>query len=189
MSKIINNAFNEIVVLIKQSRAKVIKALNAELVDLYWNIGAYISQKIESTEWGKSVVVELAKYIQQQEPSTKGFSDKNLWRMKQFYETYKGTPKLSTLLRQISWSHNLTIFSICKTIEEKEFYLEAVDKNIKNNKENPSIGILLCKDKDNEVIKYALNRSLSPTMVSEYKMQLPNKTLLQQKMKNVLKNL
>ena len=44
--------------------------------------------------------------------------------MKQFYETYKDFPKLSTLLREISWSHNLAIFSRCKTIEEREFYLK-----------------------------------------------------------------
>ena len=44
--------------------------------------------------------------------------------MKQFYETYKDFPKLSTLLREISWSHNLAIFSRCKTAEEREFYLK-----------------------------------------------------------------
>jgi predicted nuclease of restriction endonuclease-like (RecB) superfamily len=83
------------------------------------------------SEWGDSVVTELAKYIQQNEPGIKGFSDKNIWRMKQFYEAYKDFPKLSTLLREISWSHNLTIFSRCKTLEEKEFYL----KNLKLYKE------------------------------------------------------
>src|SRR5690606_4640344 len=54
----------------------------------------------------------------------KGFSDKDLWRMKQFYEAYKDFPKLSTVLREISWSHNLAIFSWCKTIEEREYYLK-----------------------------------------------------------------
>ena len=54
----------------------------------------------------------------------KGFSDKNLWRMKQFYETYKDSPKLSTVLREISWSHNLAIFSRCKNEEERAFYLK-----------------------------------------------------------------
>jgi predicted nuclease of restriction endonuclease-like (RecB) superfamily len=70
------------------------------------------------------VVTDLAKHIQQNEPEIKGFSDKNIWRMKQFYESYKDSPKLSTLLREISWSHNLAIFSRCKTVEEKEFYLK-----------------------------------------------------------------
>jgi predicted nuclease of restriction endonuclease-like (RecB) superfamily len=54
----------------------------------------------------------------------KGFSDKNILRMKQFYENYKDLPKLSTLLRESSWSHNLAIFSRCKTVEERKFYLK-----------------------------------------------------------------
>ena len=62
------------------------------------------------------------------------------------------------------------------------FYLEALDRDVKKPNENPSIGVLLCKDKDNEVVEYALSRSLSPTMVSEYKTQLPDKKLLQQKL-------
>lgn len=272
------------------------------------------------------MVTELANFIQTQEPEIKGFSDKNIWRMKQFYENYKGFPKLSTLLREISWSHNLAIFSRCKTVEEREFYLkrakeenysfrelerqisaslfertmignsklstalresnhdltntfkdryvfeflnlpephsesdlqrglirqmknfilelgkdflfigeeyklqvgnsdfyldllfyhrglqclvafelkadkfkpdhlgqlnfylEALDRDVRKPNENPSIGVLLCKDKDSEVVEYALNRSLSPTMVSEYKTQLPNKKLLQQKLHELFDN-
>ena len=62
------------------------------------------------------------------------------------------------------------------------FYLEALDRNIRRENENPSIGILLCKDKEKEVVEYALNRSLSPALVSQYKLQLPDKALLQQKL-------
>lgn len=102
-----NTRFIDIIQLIKQSRANAIRAVNAELINLYWIIGEYVSKKIEQSEWGESVVTELAKYIRQNEPEIKGFSDKNLWRMKQFYETYKDSPKLSTLLREISWSHIL----------------------------------------------------------------------------------
>jgi predicted nuclease of restriction endonuclease-like (RecB) superfamily len=312
--------FLDIINLIKQSRSNAIRAINAELIDLYWSIGKNISVKIANAEWGDSVVSELARYIQHNEPEIKGFSDKNIWRMKQFYEAYKDFPKLSTLLREISWSHNLAIFSRCKTIEEKEFYLrlakqesysfreldrqissslfertmigntelpkslnktnqnivntfkdsyvfeflslseshserelqrglikqmrnfilelgkdflfigeeyklqvgnsdfyidllfyhrglqcliafelkadkfkpehlgqlnfylEALDRDVKKSNENPSIGILLCKDKDSEVVEYALSRSLSPTMVSDYKTQLPDKKLLRQKL-------
>lgn len=116
--------FTDIIHLIKQSRANAIKTVNTELIGLYWNIGAYIARKLAQSEWGNGVVFELAKYIRQNEPDIKGFSDKNLWRMKQFYETYKDFPKLSTVLREISWSHNLTIFSRCKTIEEQTFYIK-----------------------------------------------------------------
>ena len=118
------NRFTDIIQLIKQSRTNAIKAVNTELINLYWAIGEHISKKIEQSEWGDSVVTELANFIQKQEPEIKGFSDKNMWRMKQFYETYVDFPKLSTLLREISWSHNLAIFSRCKTIEEREFYLK-----------------------------------------------------------------
>jgi hypothetical protein len=96
------NRFKDIVQIIQQSRTNALKAVNTELIHLYWNIGAYVSEKIQSSQWGDSVVIELANYIQHKEPTIKGFSDKNLWRMKQFYETYKDFPKLSTLLREIS---------------------------------------------------------------------------------------
>ncbi|HRF77540.1 MAG TPA: PDDEXK nuclease domain-containing protein, partial [Chitinophagales bacterium] len=68
------------------------------------------------------------------------------------------------------------------------FYLEALDRDVKKTNENPSLGILLCKDKDSEVVEYALSRSLSPTMVAEYKTQLPDKKLLQQKLHELFDN-
>jgi RecB family endonuclease NucS len=69
------------------------------------------------------------------------------------------------------------------------FYLEALDRDVKKSHENPSIGVLLCRDKDKEVVEYALSRSLSPTMVSAYKTQLPDKKLLQQKLHELFDNL
>lgn len=68
------------------------------------------------------------------------------------------------------------------------FYLEALDRDVKKSHENPSIGILLCKGKDNEVVEYALSRSLSPTLVSEYQTQLPDKKLLQRKLHELFEN-
>ena len=65
------------------------------------------------------------------------------------------------------------------------FYLEALDRDVKKPKENPSIGVLLCKDKDDTVVEYALSRSLSPTMVAEYQLCLPDKALLQKKLQEV----
>ena len=65
------------------------------------------------------------------------------------------------------------------------FYLEALDRDVKKPKENPSIGVLLCKDKDDEVVEYALSRSLSPAMVAEYQLCLPDKRILEQKMKEL----
>lgn len=319
MKKQIENQFTEVVKLIHQSRFNAYKAINTALIDLYWSVGEYISNRIANEEWGKSVVSGLAEYIQNAEPNIKGFSDKNLWRMKQFFEAYKDYPKLSAVLRENTWTNNLAIFSRCKSIEEKEFYLrlcakemyssreldrqinsgafervmignqklsavmrelkhdisnafndvyifeflklpethsegelqhaliaqmknvilelgkdflfmdeqyriqvgnsdffidlvfyhrtlqcliafelkadkfkpehlgqlnfylEALDRDIKKPHENPSIGILLCKNKDVEVVEYALSRNLSPAMVAEYQTILPEKKALQRK--------
>ncbi|MCR5622466.1 MAG: PDDEXK nuclease domain-containing protein [Treponema sp.] len=318
--------FENIVTMIKQARIKAYSSVNKTLIDLYYSLGKYISEKVESSEWGKGIVKELAVYISKNTPELSGFSDKNLWRMKQFYETYKNDEKLSTLLRELSWSQNLQIFSRCKSYEEREFYikksitehysvrelnrqidsglfesyskntlivpqsvnkivpnaseifrdsytleflglppkhdekdlrkalvrnmkqfilelgkdfifideeyrvqvgnsdffidllfyhrelqclvafelktgkfepehlgqlnfyLEALDRDVKKEKENPSIGILLCRDKDDDVVEYALSRSLSPTMVAEYKLHLPDKHVLQQRLKLFLDN-
>jgi predicted nuclease of restriction endonuclease-like (RecB) superfamily len=319
----LQNQFAEIAGMIRASRQEALKIVNTTLIDLYWNIGRYIHTRIERSEWGKSIVEELARYLQQKDPGLKGFSDKNLWRMRQFYEAYKDNEKLSPLVREISWTNNLAIFSRCKTSEEKEFYLmlakqekygkrelerqisaglfertmlgktnlsplvrelhpdavttfrdsyifdflnlkdtynegdlqkglvvqmkdfilelgkdflffgeeyklqvgssdffidllfyhrglqclvafelkadkfkpehlgqlnfylEALDRDVKKPHENPSIGILLCKDKDIEVVEYSLSRSLSPTMVAEYRTKLPDKKLLQNKLHDI----
>lgn len=315
----IQKQFEEVAELIKAARSNAIKSVNREMIDLYWNIGKYINAKIESAEWGQSVVEDLAAWLQSSQQEFKGFSGSNLWRMRQFFTTYKDFPILAPLVREISWTHNLAIFSRCKTSEEREFYirlskeeryskrelerqissglfertmlgnvklapvvrefhpevinafrdsyvfdflnlqepydesdlqqallsqmksfilelgkdflffgeqyklqvgssdfyidllfyhrslqclvafelkadkfrpehlgqlnfyLEALDRDVKKVHENPSIGILLCKDKDNEVVEYSLSRSLSPTMVAEYRTKLPDKRLLQEK--------
>lgn len=63
-----------------------------------------------------------------------------------------------------------------------EFYLEALDRTVRKAHENPAIGVLLCASKDDEVVEYALNRSLSPALVAEYQTHLPDKKLLQEKL-------
>jgi len=117
------NNFNEVLTLIQQAKQQIYKQANIVLIELYWSLGEYISLKITKENWGKGVVKELAEYIKQKDPTLKGFNDRNLWRMKQFYETYVDTPKLSTLWTQLNWSNNRTIFSRCKRTEEREFYL------------------------------------------------------------------
>ncbi len=115
--------FLEVRTLIQKSKNKALKSVNTILVDLYWNVGKYVSVKLECSEWGKSVVKELSKYIQKTEPEIKGFSHQNIWRMKQFYEYYEKFPKLSPLVREITWTNNMLILSKSKTEYEKEFYL------------------------------------------------------------------
>lgn len=120
--------FSHITHLIAEAKQRAYQAVNHELVTLYWNIGEYLHQQVSTKAWGKAVVQELATFIAHTEPNVKGFSAQNLWRMKQFYETYKDEPKLSTLLREIGWSHNSLIFSSCKTTQEREFYLHLTRK-------------------------------------------------------------
>ncbi len=316
----IQKQFAEIIDLIKRAQFSAFHAINKELINLYWEIGEYISKRTMQEGWGKSTVQQLAAYIQKREPNIKGFSDKNLWRMKQLYDTYREDPKLSTVLREISWSHNLAILSKCKTNEERlfyitlsinenytfreltrqidsslyertilgnkklstvlreiptkseslfketyvleflnlpdpynetdlqkqlvqqikkfilelgkdflfmgeeyrlqvgnkdfytdllfyhrelrclvlfelkttdfepthlgqlNFYLEALDRDVKKPHENPSIGILLCKNNDKEVVEYALSRNVSPALISQYTLTLPDKKLLRSKL-------
>jgi predicted nuclease of restriction endonuclease-like (RecB) superfamily len=329
--KELENQFNEVLQSIYSAKNNAYKSINKELINLYWQIGEYISKKVTAKLWGKSVVKNLAKYIQQKQPHLKGYSQRNLWRMKQFYEVYKDNEKLPTLLAQISWSHNVSIISRCKTVEEREFYirliikeklsfrelerqintssfervmiadeglspalktivknkdddlrpfkdtyildflddlpkkhketelqqalvsgikdfilelgkdfsfigqnyklevgnsdffidllffhrelsclvcfeiktekfkpahlgqlnfyLEALDQDVKKEHENPSIGVLLCQKKDNKVVEYALNRSMSPTMISDYETKLIPKEILQQKFQNLLEQI
>ncbi|WP_286431742.1 DUF1016 N-terminal domain-containing protein [Myroides marinus] len=68
-----DNRFSYIIQIIKNSRANAIRAVNSELINLYWNIGEYISLKVEQSQWGKSVVKELSDFIQSSEPELKGF--------------------------------------------------------------------------------------------------------------------
>jgi len=312
--------FQEILELISASKQKAFSAVNTLLIELYWNIGAYLSDKTTKENWGKGIVKELADFIHQNDPTLRGFTDRNLWRMKQFYETYHQNEKLSALLTRLTWTNHLLILSSSKSDEEREFYmllaskanhssrelerqiksgifertmlaneklsavmtqlpqetknvfrdsyalnfldlpqnhkekdlqkalvlslkdfilelgigfafigqeyrlqvgdddfyidllfyhrdlrclvalelktgkfkpsdlgqlefyLEALDRDVKREDENPSIGVLLCRKKNDEVVKYALSRSLSPTVISEYETKLIPKEILQRKL-------
>lgn len=318
--------FEEVIQLISEAKNQTHAIINRALVELYWNVGKYVYLKTENSEWGKSIVKELANYISTQEPNLRGFNERGLWRMKQFYEEYHKSTKLSPLVTQISWTNNLLILSKIKTTEEKEFYirkcikeryskrelerqidsgyyertmlsntqsspmaqelyprikevfldnyvveflnlkndfsefdlqksilkhlktfvlefgkdfflideeykvqvgnqdfyidllffhrelrclvaielkitdfkpeylgkmnfyLEALDRDVKKEHENPSVGIILCKTKDSEIVEYALSRNLSPTLVSEYETKLLDKKLLQQKLHELFEN-
>jgi predicted nuclease of restriction endonuclease-like (RecB) superfamily len=128
MKNVDKNNFNEILKQIQHARRKVIQTANSTLIELYWNIGGFISHKVTTEKWGKGVVKDLADFIAVNEPGIKGFGDKILWRIKQFYETYCNHEKLATLWRVLSWSHNRRIMSL-KTEEEREFYLRLCTQN------------------------------------------------------------
>lgn len=324
MSNIVENNFDEVLKLIQESRINALKSVNKELINLYWSIGQYISNKIQLEGWGKQTTERLSDYIQQKQLGIKGFSAQNLWRMKQFYETYANNEILSPLVTELSWTHNRLIMSKTKTNDEKEFYfklaikekyskrelerqldscyyerfisskghlstklievhaqaedvfkdsymldflnlpddhserdlqqsiiknlknfilefgkdfifigqeyrlqvgnhdyyidllfyhrelcclvafelkidefkpeylgkinfyLEALDKDVKKPHEKPSIGILLCKTKDDVVVEYALNRSVSPALIAEYQTKLIDKQILHDKVQKLI---
>ena len=291
MSEIeITGVFENVLGMIYSAKQKAEYQVNSTIIDLYWSIGEYVSKQIDVNGWGKSTVKALSEYILSKEPGIRGYSSQNIWRMKQFYETYKDKPELSKLLRENTWSNNLHIISKTKSYEEKEFYLklaskekykakelarqidsgyyerlllsngkapsaieskdmtgvlrdmymlefldlpepykeydvqvgnndyyvdllfyhrelqclvaidlkiddfkpeymgkmdfylEALDRDIKKPHENPSVGMILCKNADTDVVEYSLSRSLSQTMIAEYKTKLIDKSILQRKL-------
>lgn len=117
-------AFAEVAEMIRAARAAAHRAVNTALIDLYWRVGEYISRKVESAAWGEGVVAQLAAYLAREHPELKGFGRPNLFRMKQFYEAYRGAEIVSPLLRQLPWTHHLLILGRSKRAEERDFYLK-----------------------------------------------------------------
>ena len=128
-SKSIETSFAEVIGLIRTARVSVEQTVNAGLIDLYWHIGDYLHHRIQADGWAKGTVVQLADYIAIREPGLRGFSPQNLWRMRQFFEAWRGEPKLSPLLRVLPWSSHLHILSRAKRREEREFYLRMAAQN------------------------------------------------------------
>lgn len=312
--------FREVVDMIRSARHRALQHVNTTLVTLYWEVGRYISQKLQKAIWGGGVVDQLARYISRRHSDLRGFERRNLFRMRQFYDTYKDHGAAVPLVRQLSWSSNLLILSRCKSPEEREFYLrlahregwdkretdrqlrgalferavlgrpkvspavtllhpaaetvfkdsylvdfldlaekhseqelqmaiianlkrfllelgrdfafvgeqymlqvgdqdfrldllfyhrelqslvaielkvdefkpeylgklefylEALDRNVRKSHENPSIGVLLCASKNSEVVEYALSRAASPALIAEYQTRLPDRKTLQRKL-------
>ena len=115
--------FIEVVHLIEAARQRAFQSVNTALIDLYWSVGEYISRKIETAAWGEGVVEQLAEFIKSRHPELKGFNRPNLFRMRQFFESYQGQPIVSPLARQLAWTHNVLILSKCRRPDEREFYL------------------------------------------------------------------
>jgi hypothetical protein len=111
--------FTVVYALIQTGREAIFKQVNRQLVLLYWSVGEYIAQKTQQEGWGRSTVQNLADYIAQQDVTLQGFTTRNLWRMKLFYETYVNYPNLTTLLSEIQWSAHLHILNQTNAIEEK----------------------------------------------------------------------
>ena len=354
----IENHFDAVHSIIELHRSRALKVLNNESLYICWNVGQYVSEKLQVSQWGNKVVTQLSEYLRTKDPSLKGYSRSSIYTMVSFFETYsssqfvqliqslelvetettqledndyqingivqfqtgqlKDAKNFPKILSFINWTNHVEILSSCKFLEEKlfyilfarkeryevkelkraiktnayahilksesnqskgmetaypqsnylfkdvayldflglpqkhrekrlqkdiltnmkdfilelgkdflfigqeyqihvggksfkidllffhralqclvavelkttefepsfmgqlEFYLEALDNDVKRSNENPSIGILLCKETNREVVRYALNRSLSPTMIAKYESELIPKEVLQQ---------
>jgi predicted nuclease of restriction endonuclease-like (RecB) superfamily len=113
---------------IRAGQYAALRAVNRELMTLYWDIGRMIVERQQDEGWGKAVVKHLAADLQAEFVGVGGFSASNLWRMKVFFETYEGSEKLAPLVREIAWSHNLLILERCKDPLQREFYLRMTRK-------------------------------------------------------------
>lgn len=326
MENSLDTNFSEIINMIETRRNNAYRKVNEELIGLYWDFGKYISEKVNDSNWGDKIVDKLVEFMKREYPTMKGFTRRGIYRMKQFYETYKENEIVSTLLTQISWSNNVIILSSTNSMEEKEFYirmciknnysareldrqissgyfqrymlsdgkanqsitkatgeedypntrildtyslefldlpnnysekdlkksiisnmkdfileigkdftyvgeeyrvqvgnedfyidllfynrtlsclvafelkigkfkpeyiskmdfyLEALDRQERKENENPSVGVILCANKDEQVVEYAMSRTMSPTMVSQYTLKLIDKKLLENKLKEI----
>lgn len=117
--------FDEVLTLIDAARRRAYQAVNTELVGLYWELGAYISTKLATAEWGDGVVAELAFAIAEEYPGVRGYTPRNLFRMRQFYEAYRDAVRVTPLVTQLPWTHHLIIMSQAVSPEEREFYILA----------------------------------------------------------------
>ncbi|HBB93040.1 MAG: hypothetical protein A2X22_03135 [Bacteroidetes bacterium GWF2_49_14] len=110
---------------IRSAQYDALRAVNKKLVSLYWDLGKMIAEKQKVQGWGKSVVETLAADLQKEFPGQRGYSTTNLWNMVQYYTEYQCDTFLQSLTGEISFSHNVIIFSKCKTRSERQFYLIA----------------------------------------------------------------
>ncbi len=117
------DAFAPILDFVRQARGQALAAVNRELVALYWRIGEYLNHKIAADGWGQGTIKRLADWLVAHEPGIRGYSPQNIWRMRQFHETYREDAILSPAVRELSWTHNLVILSKCRSQEERDFYL------------------------------------------------------------------
>lgn len=113
---------------IRAAQYDALKTVNKGLINLYWDIGANIVEKQKKSGWGKSIVENLARDLQKEFPGIQGFSAQNIWRMKQFYIAYTDNKKLSPMVREIGWTHNVVIMMNCKDNASREFYINMTRK-------------------------------------------------------------
>ena len=124
IEKDIIESFGDVVRIVEKSKKRIFLKVNKELIDMYWQIGEYLSNAVKESKYGDGYIQGLAEYFAKNHPNIKGFNRRGLYRMKQFYELYRGTEIVSSLMTQLSWTSHLKLMSACKTFEERKYYME-----------------------------------------------------------------
>lgn len=119
---------NEITSRIRSAQYEALKAVNKEMIALYWEIGRRITEQQAALGWGKSVVENLSRDIQKEFPGIKGFSVSNMWDMARFYAEYRSNEILQPLVGEISWSKHIVILTKCKETRQRQFYILSTKK-------------------------------------------------------------
>lgn len=119
---------NEITSRIRSAQYEALKAVNKEMIALYWEIGKRITEQQAALGWGKSVVENLSRDIQKEFPGIKGFGVSNMWDMARFYTEYQSNEILQPLVGEISWSKHIVILTKCKETQQRQFYILATQK-------------------------------------------------------------
>ncbi len=122
------NFRNEIMTRIRSAQYEALKAVNREMIALYWEIGKRITEQQAALGWGKSVVENLSKDIQKEFPGIKGFGVSNMWDMARFYSEYQSNEILQPLVGEIGWSKHIVILTKCKDTQQRQFYILATKK-------------------------------------------------------------
>jgi len=113
---------------VRLAQYDALRAVNKELVALYWDIGRMIVEKLAQAAHGDAIVEQLARDLRSEFPGMSGFSRRNMFYMREFYLTYRGSAKVQPLVAQIAWTHNLIILQRCKDPLEREFYIRMTRK-------------------------------------------------------------
>lgn len=122
------NFKNEITARIRSAQYEALKAVNKEIIALYWEVGKRITEQQTALGWGKSVVENLSRDIQKEFPGIQGFGVRNMWDMARFYAEYQSNEFLQPLVAEISWSKHIVILTKCKETQQRQFYILATKK-------------------------------------------------------------
>lgn len=180
-SEILNTAITQI----NTARNALATQVNTTVISTYWNLGKLLHDKKIESGYGTQIVERLSIDLKS-EFTEMGLSPRNLWYMKKFYERYYKSEKLQRCVAVLSWRKNIILLD--KKLSDEEIfyyatesimnmYLSLLDKLEKEDRENQSIGIILCAEKDHLDVELALQDIHKPIAVSDYELIVPRKEL------------